>query len=123
LRPQVISYDAMLRLQVIRRTILSLVRDPACGQQPLDVAHLIAQVMQMLLSPNRWKHFTAMALIGDGVMAVVCPRHDALAWEHGPKPWQNLMHKLHDRPGLTRAIGAAQIIGGVWWALHHEKED
>jgi hypothetical protein len=79
--------------------------------------------MHMLLSPQRWKHFTAMALIGDGVMAVVCPRRDALAWKRGPKAWQNLMHKLHDRPGLTRAIGAAQIIGGVWWALNHEKED
>jgi hypothetical protein len=77
----------------------------------------------MLLTSKRWKHFTAMALIGDGVMAVVCPRHDALAWERGPKVWRNLMHNLHDRPGLTRAIGAAQIIGGVWWALHHEQKE
>jgi uncharacterized protein YjeT (DUF2065 family) len=77
----------------------------------------------MLLTPKRWKHFTAMALIGDGVMAVVCPRHDALAWEHGPKVWRNMMHKLHDNPNLTRAIGAAQIVGGVWWALHHQREE
>jgi hypothetical protein len=33
------------------------------------------------------------------------------------------MRGLHDRPVLTRTIGAVQIIGGVWWALHHEKED
>ena len=77
----------------------------------------------MFLSSKRWKHFTAMALIGDGVMAVVHPRSDALAWESGPKVWQKLMRELHDRPGLTRAIGAAQIIGGVYWALRHEKED
>lgn len=85
--------------------------------------HLTAEVIGMLLTPKRWKHFTAMALIGDGVMAIVCPRHDALAWEHGPKPWRDLMHKLHDNPNLTRAIGAAQIIGGVWWAMYHERED
>lgn len=77
----------------------------------------------MLLTTKRWKHFTAMALIGDGVMAVVHPRADALAWEGGPKVWQRLMHKLRQRPGLTRAIGAVQIIGGVCWLLHHEKEE
>jgi hypothetical protein len=77
----------------------------------------------MLLTPKRWKHFTAMALIGDGVMALVHPRSDALAWASGPKPWQRLMRGLHDRPTLTRAIGAAQIIGGICWVLHHEKED
>ena len=45
------------------------------------------------------------------------------AWEGGPKAWQNLMRKLHDNPTLTRAIGAAQIIGGICWVLHHEEED
>jgi hypothetical protein len=77
----------------------------------------------MLLTSKRWKHFTAMALIGDGVMALVHPRSDALAWARGPKLWQRLMRGLHDHPTLTRAIGAAQIIGGVCWVLHHEKED
>jgi hypothetical protein len=76
----------------------------------------------MLLTPKRWKHFTAMALIGDGVMAVVHPRRDALAWEGGPKIWQKMMRSLHDRPVLTRAIGAVQIAGGIWWVLHHEGE-
>ena len=73
-------------------------------------------------SSNRWKHFAAMALIGDGVMAIVHPKRDARAWSAGPKVWQDLMNSLHDRPGLTRAIGVAQIAGGVWWALKQEKE-
>ena len=77
----------------------------------------------MLLTSKRWKHFTAMALIGDGVMAVVCPRSDTLAWERGPKVWRKLMHGLHDRPNLTRAIGAAQIVGGVCWALYRDKKE
>jgi hypothetical protein len=77
----------------------------------------------MLISPKRWKHFAAMALIGDGVMALVHPQRDAMAWKAGPKPWQNLMQRFHEHPTLTRAVGAAQIVGGVWWALYQEKED
>jgi hypothetical protein len=77
----------------------------------------------MSLMSRRWKHFTAMALIGDGVMAVLHPKNDALAWKHGPKPWKHLMGELQERPALTRAIGAAQIAGGIWWALHQEKLD
>jgi hypothetical protein len=74
----------------------------------------------MLLTSNRWKHFTAMVLIGDGVMALVRPHHDASAWARGPRPWRKLMRELNRRPGLTRLIGVAQIAGGVYWALREE---
>ncbi len=77
----------------------------------------------MFLPTKRWQHFAAMALIGDGVMAVVHPQRDAMAWHVGPAPWRALMRGLHNRPGLTRAIGAAQIAGGIWWALSQENED
>ncbi len=76
----------------------------------------------MFLAPKRWQHFAAMALIGDGVMAVVHPQRDAMAWHVGPEPWQRLMRALHDRPALTRVIGVAQIVGGVVWALSQERE-
>ncbi len=77
----------------------------------------------MMFAPSkRWKHFAAMALIGDGVMALVHPRRDAMAWKAGPQVWQNLMHKLHEHPNLTRAVGLAQVVGGVWWALYQENE-
>ncbi len=76
----------------------------------------------MILS-KRWQHFTAMVLIGDGVMAVIHPEKDAMAWKRGPKPWQELMVRLHERPGLTRMIGVVQIAGGVWWALRQEKAE
>lgn len=72
--------------------------------------------------PKRAKHFMAMVLIGDGVMALICPRRDAHAWKKGPKLWRSLMGALHDRPTLTRAIGAAQIVGGVLWAMSQEDE-
>ena len=76
----------------------------------------------MPFATARWKHFAAMVLIGDGIMAIIHPKKDALAWKTGPQPWQNLMHELHQRPALTRVIGAAQIAGGIWWALSQEKQ-
>ncbi len=70
----------------------------------------------------RWKHFAAMALIGDGVMAMIRPEHEVQAWKMGPEPWQRLMRGLRKRPGLTRLLGAAQVAGGICWALRTEKE-
>lgn len=63
------------------------------------------------------KHFIAMLLIGDGVLALVRPHHDAGAWARGPAPWRSLMRYLDRHPQLTRAVGAVQIAGAVWWAL------
>ena len=74
----------------------------------------------MLVPSKRWKHFMAMALIGDGVMALVRPERDAEAWRAGPEAWQELMRKLREHPGLTRTIGLAQVMGGIWWALYEE---
>jgi hypothetical protein len=85
------------------------------------IASYPAEAMDMLLAPKRWKHFVAMALIGDGVMAAIHPKRDATAWAAGPAPWRALMQALHDRPNLTRAIAVAQIAGGVYWALRDEK--
>jgi hypothetical protein len=76
----------------------------------------------MILNPTKTKHFAAMILIGDGVMALVHPQKDANAWKVGPKFWRKAMRELSKRPGLTRAIGAAQVVGGVLWALHQEED-
>jgi hypothetical protein len=75
------------------------------------------------LSPTRAKHFAAMVMIGDGVMALIDPERDAKAWKKGPKVWQGVMHELSKRPTLTRVIGVAQIAGGIWWALRQEEID
>ena len=71
---------------------------------------------------GRVQHFAAMVLIGDGVMALVHPSKDAAAWKTGPRVWRGLMHAMAERPVLTRVVGAAQIIGGVWWALRQSRE-
>ena len=92
-------------------------------QHPCRSQNLTFQVISMSLASRRWKHFAAMALIGDGVMAVIRPEDDALAWKHGPKFWKKCMGELQERPALTRTIGALQIIGGICWALQQEQEE
>ena len=81
------------------------------------------EVVDMLIPSKRWRHFAAMALIGDGVMAVIRPERDADAWEMGPRAWRQLMRRLQRNPTLTRAVGAAQVLGGIWWALYQEKDE
>jgi hypothetical protein len=73
------------------------------------------------VNPTRAKHFAAMVMIGDGVMAMIDPERDAKAWKKGPKVWRDFMHSLSKRPNLTRAIGMAQVAGGIWWALKQEE--
>jgi hypothetical protein len=75
------------------------------------------EIYTVLITSRRWRHFAAMALIGDGVTAMLYPGMGAKTWKVGPRPWKNFMQGLHDRPLLTRAIGVAEIAGGVWWAL------
>ena len=77
----------------------------------------------MAFKPSTWKHFAATAIIGDGVMALVHPQREAAAWEFGPASWQRLMQTMQRRPGLTRMVGIAQIVGGILWVLREERRD
>ncbi len=61
---------------------------------------------------TRWKYLAAMMLIGDGVLAILRPRRDALTWNAGPESWKALMSYL-DHPQITRAIGAGEIAAGL----------
>ena len=73
------------------------------------------------MDARRWSHFTAMVLIGDGMMAIVRPRRDAQAWNVGPRPWRKMMRSLAHHPNLTRCVGIAQVVGGILWASLEEK--
>ena len=74
-----------------------------------------------MIDARRWSHFTAMVLIGDGIMAIVRPHHDAQAWNLGPKHWRGLMRYMVDHPTLTRCVGLAQVVAGIMWATREEK--
>ncbi len=75
------------------------------------------EVLQIMCSANAKsvKYLAAIALIGDGVMAIVQPSYYARVWKKGPKAWRVSMEWLAERPAVTRAIGAAEIVGGVLW--------
>jgi hypothetical protein len=76
----------------------------------------------MLSGLNRWKHFTAMALLGDGLLAIVRPRHAANAWAVGPLAWRKVMHGLDNHPNLTRVIGGVQAAAAMYWVLTQEEQ-
>lgn len=73
------------------------------------------------MDARRWSHFTAMVLIGDGMMAIVRPHRDAEAWNVGPRPWRRLMRTMARHPTLTRCVGIAQVVGGILWATREER--
>jgi hypothetical protein len=74
------------------------------------------------VNQREMKHFAVMVLIGDGVMGLLRPSRDAAAWKHGPLLWRKSMALLQRSPTATRMVAVAQIAGGVWWALHREKD-
>lgn len=73
------------------------------------------------MSHIRMKHFAAMMLIGDGIMAMVRPRQDAAAWAHGPWIWRKSMNGMRKHPAVTRMVGLAQVVGGLCWLLRNEE--
>ncbi|KAE8763801.1 hypothetical protein [Georgenia thermotolerans] len=53
----------------------------------------------------------AMVAIGDGVLSVLFPVEHTARWEMGP--WAPMLEWFRDRPGLVRALGAAEVAGAV----------
>ena len=47
------------------------------------------------------KHITAIVLVGDGLLAMVNPERDALAWRMGPEPFRSLMGYMAKKLNLT----------------------
>jgi hypothetical protein len=66
---------------------------------------------------ERVKECLAMMMIGDGVLAVVEPRHHLALWESGPPWWRAVVEPFSARPSLTRCLGAGEVALGVWLAL------
>lgn len=63
---------------------------------------------------------TAMAAIGDGMMAFLRPRTHAALWRGGPRWWDRSVAYFEERPKLTRTLGAAGILFGIWLATRQE---
>ena len=65
----------------------------------------------------------AMLMIGDGVLALLFPRRHLLAWKLGPPAFQEAMEEFAERPGLTRVIGGAEALLGLWLAFGQESQE
>ena len=58
---------------------------------------------------------TAVAMIGDGALALIVPAEHLKTWICGPQWWRGLVNFFAERPGLTRVVGAAEIYAALWW--------
>ena len=70
----------------------------------------------------KMKHIMAMLLIGDGVVALMRPEHEAAAWSQGPWLLRQAMRRVQRNPTTTRLVATAQIVTGVWWLVSGPKD-
>ena len=48
----------------------------------------------------RVKELLAIAMVGEGVLALMYPRRHALLWKVGPRSWREMAEEFARRPGL-----------------------
>lgn len=65
----------------------------------------------------------AMLMIGDGVLAVIEPRHHLRLWLDGPPWWRGMVEPFLERPHLARGLGVAEVALGVWLAHSQAEPD
>jgi hypothetical protein len=70
----------------------------------------------MSIVTRRIGEVAALASIGDGTMALLKPRKHAALWRGGPDWWDRSVRYFEERPALTRTLGAAGVLFGVWLA-------
>ena len=77
-----------------------------------------------MLNPSKeWQYFAAAVVIGDGVMGLLRPQSAGEAWAFGPEWWKNAMRFFRDCPTLTRALAAAEVAAGIYWALSQQSSE
>ncbi len=64
---------------------------------------------------KRWaKESLAMMMIGDGLLALVDPDRHVRLDIKGPAWWRRFLKTFAERPGMMRALGAAELGMGIW---------
>lgn len=62
----------------------------------------------------RVKEVVGMAMIGDGVVALIEPSRHARLWQSGPRAYSDALGYLARHPGLVRAMAVAEVALGLW---------
>ncbi|MFO7655143.1 MAG: hypothetical protein R6X25_15190 [Candidatus Krumholzibacteriia bacterium] len=65
---------------------------------------------------ERLKETVAIAMVGDGLLALVEPERHVRLWNSGPGLWRSAMDPFEKRPMVTRATAVAQVGLGLWLA-------
>jgi hypothetical protein len=74
------------------------------------------------LIAERLKDVAAMALVGDGVLALLMPQIRTRLWFRGPTWWERIVGPLTRRPNLVRLLAVAEAGVGVWLACREPVE-
>lgn len=68
------------------------------------------------MMPRRLKELTAMAMIGEGVLALLYPEGHVRLWDFDAPVYHEVVEAFAQRPSLTRLVGALEAGAGLWWA-------
>ena len=71
---------------------------------------------------RRLTELLGLLLVGDGILSAVDPKRHCLLWEVGPELFQEAMDEFARHPAVTRVVGAAEAIVGLWLASRQEPE-
>jgi hypothetical protein len=68
------------------------------------------------------KELCALTMVGDGVLTAIQPKRHLMLWRFGPKACVRAIDALERHPNLTRVLGVAAAVAGVWWASRQKPE-
>jgi hypothetical protein len=71
---------------------------------------------------RRAGELAGLVAIGDGTMAFLKPEEHAALWRGGPQWWDSTVRYFEERPTLTRTLGIAGVLFGIWLAARQEPE-
>lgn len=77
----------------------------------------------MSLASKRIGEIVALVAIGDGMLALLRPDEHVALWRGGPDWWDKSLEPFAKHPRLTRAVGAAAVLAGVWIAARAEDQE
>ena len=74
------------------------------------------------MNARQWKELLALGMIGDGIVSLLFPADHYKLWSAGPDWNYGLLREFIKRPHLIRAIGALELLAGLWLARKQIQE-